>query len=127
MARLNKDRIVENLLVAQAMVMDLPRNKFIPELACFTNVTFDVEGPHACGSAACFGGWVAVHPHFIAQGIGVAPTGAPQIEGSSWVSDVAEYLFGDGMLFAAKHTWEKGSAKQAVLVRIEKALEKVLR
>jgi hypothetical protein len=52
-----------------------------------------------CGTVACFGGWVAHWPGFVAQGVTMDPVGHyPLIEGAG-PRRVATNLFGDGGIF----------------------------
>lgn len=45
---------------------------------CYVNYMSTEEELHTCGTAACFAGWVAVSPEFIADGGGTGNYGRPQ-------------------------------------------------
>lgn len=127
---------IENLLVAQVMMQSLRPERFVNGLALwseFNGTTWsDVATEkqlveNRCGAAACFGGWVAVEPHFQKQGVTRNIEGAPVMRGMCWSSDVAKKLFGEETLFDSMRYEEefvhRYTEKEAVLKRIEHALE----
>jgi hypothetical protein len=60
------------------------------------------DTPPTCGTVACFGGWCAWWPSFMAQGIHADGTGAPSTKKRGYYADpgaAARKLFGDGNLF----------------------------
>ena len=56
------------------------------------NRCFDEAVPHACGTAACFAGWLAVSPEFQADGGSITLSGAPVFQGFREDDAVAAYL-----------------------------------
>ena len=125
-----QDRLIENLLVAKAMVLDLPKSAFAKDLGYYANSPMVERGPHACGATACFGGWVAVHPHFQKQGVRPDDLGAPTKKGSN-ISGISRDLFGNFSMFcgggwATVHCGDPDfDEKKEVLARIDRALEQV--
>lgn len=75
-----------------------------------------------CKTLACFGGWCAVWPTFVNQGVLLAPTGAP-LMGYLWGSDVSKKLFGHTRLFDTMGYPETGNPHSVVLKRLQVALE----
>lgn len=118
-----QDRLIENLLVADAMIRDLPNSAFVPKLCTFMNVAMREHGVHHCGSAACFGGWVALHPHFQKQGVKAFSDGAPY---SITGRDVSAELFGVWGMFEGG-TSDGRNEKQEILARIHDAMDQVLK
>lgn len=57
--------------------------------------------PYTCNTIACFGGWCAVQPLLVAQGVFPDGNGIPQMEGINWPANVALRIFGDYFLFSA--------------------------
>ncbi len=101
-----------NLLVARAMFDDIPDEWIVSDLHAWT-----------CGTAACFGGWVAVHPYFKAQGARANSYGAPQITGA--------YRTIEGALFGGDHTLFDSndgprSDREEIYHRIETQLNELL-
>lgn len=129
---LSKEKQIENLLVAQAMFQDIPARNL--NLGWWSNQelrTAVIEGSdpiHACGSTACFGGWVALHPHFQKQGVrGDNWCGSPKMSGVSDPGRVALHLFGNEMMFSGGH-WASGGGttdRKEVFARIKYALDKL--
>ena len=114
------DKQIRNCLVAIDMVKSLPPEKFTKGLSSWT-----------CGSAACFGGWVAVHPFFKKQGVvRVSEDGSPTFIGSLYgaASEVSRSLFGSYVLFDYRAWGELPglSDKQVVLYRLKRALNALL-
>lgn len=52
-----------------------------------------------CGSHACFGGWCAVYPTFVGQGLHFGRYGLPAIGDELGGEPCADALFGDDLLF----------------------------
>lgn len=122
------ERQIENHLVAQAMMMDIPDKHIVQDLWAWvlklsaSGVIIEDPTPHElgqfeCGSAACFGGWCAIHPHFIAQGVRRGPDGAPYHQDMG----AADHLFGSS-LFLSRKGWEKGSDKAIIMERLRMSL-----
>ena len=86
------ERQIENILVAKAMMDSLPDSAIYPKLDYWNNWDMVPLGHNHCGAAACFGGWVAVHPHFRKQGISIGAGGQPELSRSTY--SAAEELFG---------------------------------
>lgn len=118
---------IGNLLAAQAMVEAMPEGAFVLHLRAWANEAMKSYGPHACGSAGCFGGWVAQMPFFQAQGIRPCDCGCgmPTYHSDRW-SDPDKVLFGDATLFEAEMDHETGTEKEIILARIRKALESAI-
>lgn len=126
---LKKGKQIENLLVAQAMILDLPNRKFTYSLNLSANDAMLEKGPNHCGSAACFGGWVAVHPHFQAQGVRARKDdGSPMCRGLFSSLEISQRLFGDSSMFKSGTRFWSGPSqeKREVLARIKDALEEVV-
>lgn len=108
------EKQIENVLVAQAMMQDIPRGAIVKNLGCWRQDHYGEDGDvatqdliqHKCGSAACFGGWVAVHPHFKKQGVKAEWTGAPKFAGGNYYStfDVSKKLFGNEDMFVPNYS-----------------------
>lgn len=89
--------------------------------------------PYTCNTIACFGGWCAVQPLLVAQGVTPQSwSGAPVMQdddgyGGLGPSGVAIELFGDREMFYARgshrHDKRKGSDHAAVTRRIKLALK----
>lgn len=126
------EKQIENLLQAQAMMEDLPNSALVAGLFCwrankrkdfdqYDEEIDDKQLLHRCGSAACFGGWVAVHPYFRKLGVRPGKSGEPAMEGML-VWDVAHDLFGDSNMFDANCGGGNGNDRAVVLQRIKNAL-----
>lgn len=60
------------------------------------------DKPLDCGAAACFGGWCAVWPPFVAQGVTKGEfSGMPLAPGGAYL-EAAEFLFGHDRMFYAR-------------------------
>lgn len=127
------EKQIENLLQAQAMMEDLPNSALVAGLYCwraekrsgFEQYDEDIDDEqllHRCGSAACFGGWVAVHPYFRKLGVRPGKQGEPKMEGRL-VWDVARDLFGDSNMFDANCEGGNWNDRAVVLRRIKDALD----
>jgi len=89
--------------------------------------------PYTCNTICCFGGWCAVQPLLVAQGVQVddvdGSINIPSLSenGYSTVSNVALELFGDKQMFYVRgkhrHDKRKGSDHAAVTHRIKMALK----
>jgi hypothetical protein len=85
-----------------------------------------------CGSAHCFGGWVAVSPEFRAQGVSANKHdgGAPILSSPTRYSwHVADKLFGDDNIFASRlghdeDLWRHSDRKN-VINRLEAQIERL--
>jgi hypothetical protein len=127
MLKQTTDEQIENCLVAIAMIRELPPRRFTHRLGAWSSTLMRDEGPDHCGSAACFGGWVAVHPHFQAKGVFPDPEeGFPRIAYSMNTTGLARALFGNEGMFQPATGFEVGKEKQVVLQRIEGALDLLL-
>lgn len=116
------DTVIENLLVAQAMMIDVPPELIVPKLQAWTE---PLGMTHECGSAACFGGLVARHPHFQKQGVYAAESGAPNTNDTLFPCDVSELLFGNEQMF--RSNMESGLPdREVIFSRIETQLNNVL-
>ncbi len=116
--------IIENLLVAQAMVLDLPDEAI--DLDQWANEEHVESQGHTCGSVGCFGGWVAVHPHFKKQGVTADRyDGYPVMRGHTFPSNVSLELFGDWEMFGSRRR-PRISQRREILARIERALNKAV-
>lgn len=131
MKPLTKAQQIENVLVAQAMMKDIKASQLIPGLTSYANrdmIKATLTGEHRCGSAACFGGWVAVHPHFAKHGIVPnSEQGYPVFKKShrGMGVDVSEYLFGDSTMFYPNDIEWVGpqlSDKAEINARLKRAL-----
>lgn len=150
-------RQIENVLVAQAMMAEVPRENIAFGLQAWAEMCEDpkflrmaswnrpmeaecddVPSPEKlkefhCGSAACFGGWCAIHPHFKRQGIQRAWNGAPEVREpqtkngrvriTMYPSEVSEYLFGRSDMFYERMPGEPADEKVLIERRLKKAME----
>lgn len=153
------ERQIANILIAQALVEDIPDEKWIPGLDSWAALCddpsiflkkierYDREEAgcehddvpekvllNQCGTAACFGGWVAVHPYFKRQGVNRSNDGAPfygwrtaagEIDfDKEWASAsaVARDLFGDEDIFDSMGGDYAHSPKKVVKGRLKTAL-----
>lgn len=125
------DFYFHNLLQALAMLDDV---EMVAGPFGFTQNLMSWKSPcpeSLCGSAYCFGGWVAIHPHFQSLGIGVRDAfwHSPaylHLHGSAdraafpvycnpcWVS---EFLFGDPDMFAEASSGERGVSPVEIIRR----------
>lgn len=119
-----REKQIENCLVGLAMVEEL-KGRFTTELSDWANDNMRNHGPTHCGSAACFGGWVAVHPHFQRQGVFPGDGGAPATR-DPWDNShsIARRLFGVPGMFDIMV--ESGSAYKEVKHRLYGALDYLL-
>lgn len=58
-----------------------------------------------CKTIACFGGWCALWPSFVAQGVRPGPLGSPTDDTGAFPSRISERLFGESSLFADRKGW----------------------
>ncbi len=86
--------------------------------------------PYTCNTICCFGGWCAVQPKLVAQGLYPEWGGAPRLVGRNDLdsSGVAQELFGDYQMFASsgchRHDKDRGETDhEAVTHRIKMALK----
>lgn len=56
-----------------------------------------------CGTVACFGGWCARWPGFVAQGVRLDARGVPETLSGRWGLGVADELFGESGLFFGRN------------------------
>ena len=91
----------DNILSAKKMWNSVPERNVVPHLATWNYVPNSrakrLKAP-TCKTVACFGGWCAWWPTFMAQGIKANPEGAPVIDGDEDRS-VSQKLFGFPGLF----------------------------
>jgi hypothetical protein len=131
----SRTKQIENLLVSQALFEDIPKDKIL--LYRWTNEAMRKacergdDPVHTCGSTACFGSWIALHPHFRKQGVQVS-----EIDGSPYIlddkgcriagTDLSMHLFGHYKMFNGSHwaTDYGASDRDEVFARIRKALDK---
>lgn len=140
---------IKNLLVAQAMIDELPTAALYPRLADWGNNELRTacrldtpiepkrDANHECGAVGCFGGWVAVTPYFKKQGVTCDEGGAPSMKagpgdeynysGKLYGDGVSKKLFGDPGLFDSQRITEHGlSAREVINKRIKNALRKLI-
>lgn len=131
---------VANLLAAKAMLDELPDAALYPRLGDWANSALvdacragakveplkerqsrhSVE--HECGAVACFGGWVAQTPYFQKKGVKCDRyDGSPKMGGLGAMG-VSLKLFGNYSMFSARQENERGTERQIIEKRIEKAL-----
>lgn len=122
----SRSKQIENCLVAIDMVKSLPARAFTHDLQTWS-----------CGSAACLGGWIALHPYFRKQGVkrdetDGSPYGGDTYSNHRWSTEISEDLFGESKLFYARDTWSwpqadrVGNSKQIALNRLRITLNKLL-
>ena len=138
------ERQIENILAAQAMMAEIPDGHIAPNLGSWARMGGGrsyVDTPSEeqlcelhCGSAACFGGWVAVTPHFKKQGVR-----RDEEDGSPFMkvqnendtvdhlhgSEVAKALFGEEYMFNAQMSTEGPRSTPERLI-IERRLQVAL-
>lgn len=121
-----QEKQLENIIVAYALVLATPENRIVRDLGDWSNGILRLYGKHHCGSAACFGGWVAQDPYFQAMGIKPDLIGAPT-RGGEGTGRISENLFGDFWMFDPRQEEERdGTDKQIILRRLEKAADVLL-
>jgi len=135
-----RDQQIENLLVAQAMFKDIPEEQIY--LGSWANhklmqigregpqlgIAKDIKPQHTCGSVGCFGGWIAVHPHFVKQGVRPCVfDGSPEIPGKDkmYSHTVSTELFGYDNMFDSEFNFVRSNPKKEIMARIEHALNKL--
>ena len=98
----------DNAISAKEMWLTIPEANVAVELDSWRQQIYklDQDGNETCNTIACFGGWCAVHPAFIAQGIRASgASGAPFYATGNPFTDslsVSKGLFGSRLLFAAR-------------------------
>ena len=119
---------IKNCLVMIAEMKELPARAFVRDL-----------GNWSCGGAACLGGWVAQHPHFVKKGVFAVnqddidsrgefdyySTGEPYAPGYRDSQRLAEDLFGDSNMFRPQRL--SVGPKKEVMLRLEAALDNLLK
>lgn len=88
---------LKNSKIALRRWMEVPRENVFPKLADWSNEPSVT--PH-CETVACFGGWLAVMPEFVAMGVKRMAHGAPWGLGPTGASNLALKLFGNSDMFA---------------------------
>lgn len=123
------EKQIKNLLVAQAMMQDIPARHVTKQLSDWRKGDAEDVQELKCGTAACFGGWVALHPYFQKQGIRAEMwSGSPYSYRTpfSGAFDCSEMLFGEPFMFNSREDFEGSPAdsdKTIVLQRIKNALK----
>lgn len=100
----------------------VPPKNVSPRLRNFTENENDETN---CGTVACFGGWCARWPNFIAQGGAGTSCGYPVLnDGAGYVNAMAIKLFGVSAwpLFDAREGHEDGTDHQIVSKRLRKLI-----
>lgn len=73
-----------------------------------------------CGTVACFGGWCAVYPKFVAQGVARDWCGTPSYRNGTdcgSVNSAALHLFGDDTLFIWRTDYDGPGTDHEVVTR----------
>lgn len=128
----NKEKL-QNILIARAMLDDIPDSKLIRGLCTWNNSEM-MQDPNHCGAAACFGGWVALHPYFReAYGIrasrGTDDTfhGQPRTRYTTDTNRISERLFGIADAFFPNHqhtlSGKKRSDRAVIKQRLKHAFD----
>ena len=94
---------LKNSKIALRRWMEVPRENVYPRLMDWINEPSVT--PH-CGTIACFGGWLAVMPEFVAMGVTRNRHGAPTGLDSVYGRDLSSTLFGAPDLFSYTHPHE---------------------
>lgn len=118
------DHWIGNLLVAQAVMSEMPDESIYPALGYWC------ESVHNCGTPACFGGWVVRIPYFLKQGVYPSRYGSPELKDGKRAASSSYYLFGEYWMFAERDSDDEGykiSDRQVILNRIKKQLEELLK
>lgn len=110
----------ENLLAAREFIAELDNADFTDGLVEYT-----------CETAHCFGGWLPHIPHFVKLGVYDYSNGLPAMEVKSGCVagyNLSRHLFGVN-LFCVQRSDEEdyGGPKEAILRRIDSALEDLAR
>jgi len=134
------ERQIKNLLAAAVMMQEITQDQLVPFLTYWrsddgNNIynrkvcsTEDLMN-HTCGSAACFGGYVAVCPFFVKQGVRDGYGGAPTMTGLNKAEEVSKHLFGDSHMFdpyfgdGETDGNGRGIEHQAIMCKIQNAME----
>jgi hypothetical protein len=121
---LSRDQQIENCLVAQAMMSEIDDDAL--NLQDWSNDQMRKGGVHACGAAACFGGYIGRHRYFQeVYGVEINKhlDDFPTIK-NLHNQDLGNYLFGAFGMFHPNSTGI--SDKKIVLRRLDKALQNLL-
>jgi hypothetical protein len=119
----------ELLKDAYAIISGIPDDNFR------LSTWFWLNNGKSCGTIACAGGWLALHPDMQERGLGVNPrTDFPTFDGDEGYSALGKF-FGVGdddatRLFSGRHTYDRGlvrprvymSDKKLFLARVRKYL-----
>lgn len=139
---------IKNLLVAQAMIAELPDASLMPGLRDWANdeLRYSCDAGKSpepkrngmdCGAVGCFGGWVAVTPYFKKLGVECDSDGSPTMKpgpndyqysygGRLYADGVSNKIFGQPGLFDSQRGTEYGKTpRQAINERIRNALVKL--
>lgn len=116
------DHWIGNLLVAHAVMSEMPNESIYPDLG---NWCKSIE---RCGSPACFGGWVVRIPYFQAQGIYASNIGSPELRDGEGSVSSSYYLFGESWMFNSRDSDDGWSVsdRQVILNRIERQIDALL-
>lgn len=120
-----------NVLLARAVLDEIPKRKLAKGLMDWRkrkgeyggNVSDD-ELLHGCGSAACFGGWVAVTPAFQERGVKPGYAGNPEIGPVQDHYAVGQVLFDFQTMFSPNYSG--GSDRKVIKRRLEAAFEQLV-
>ena len=108
------------------MMPSIPVANIFPKLASW----IDGEGeiPH-CGTVACFGGWCAIYPPFVAQGVGrCRQDGQPFLLKRGYsTTEVSQHLFGNPNMFRMRgffvHELDSGTDHAIIMHRLQWLLD----
>lgn len=122
----------ELLRFAYQVLGGIPEERFAPRLGYYIGPSIEhwrQPDPHRCGTLACGGGWIAMHPTFRAKGIYINNDGFIchrdsleiwQVTAFAIVFRITEHEA--GRLFGPQLTNEIGTPKQVMLGRIRQLL-----
>ena len=136
----------ENLLIARAMWLKIQKSQVSKDLGTWRSEGFGSEVMNdeqpSCGTIACFGGWCAWVPEFMAQGVYASDIGSPDHDSMATfatpngiANSVSLMLFGNSNMFrmradtfTSKHEAYDDSSSdwQIVMNRIDALLEKTV-
>lgn len=135
MRKTTTEEKLKNILIARAMLDDLPNNAIVDGLCDWNTGVAVGESPNHCGAAACFGGWVALHPYFreqygirSARGDGMANYGQPRTRHEIDTDKISMELFGVSDAFYSNETrWSSTrlSDRQLIKKRLRTAFNKL--
>ena len=114
-----------NSKIALKRWMEVPRKNVSPGLMHWTDNT---DKAPDCGTVACFGGWLAVMPEFVAMGVSRTRNGRPDGFGQANPAALSVLLFGKSMFSMTSLEEDdeaKGNTHKVVQNRLKKNIKRL--